>query len=120
MTNGRLLSEIVGLERRFWEAADDPDFYRERFADEGIVALERGLLDKPAVLEAAASAKPWERHTMSDVRLVEISEGVIALSYRAAAERNGGNHRYDATVSSVYTRRFGAWTLVLHQQTPDT
>jgi hypothetical protein len=119
MTDVMLLSDIVALERRFWEAADDPDVYRECFADDAVVVLERGLLDKAAMLEETASAKPWERHTMSDVRLVDIGDGVVALSYRASAERNGGNHRYDATVSSVYVCRSGTWKLVLHQQTPD-
>ncbi|HWC71681.1 MAG TPA: hypothetical protein VG993_11005 [Actinomycetota bacterium] len=43
-------SELLDLERRFWSATGDPDLWRDRFADDGMVVLEKGLMDKATVM----------------------------------------------------------------------
>lgn len=108
--------ELVALERRFWEAGGDPDFYREWFAPEGRCVFGFGMLDKDATVDAMASAAPWTDVTFEDLLAVPLAEGAAAITYAARATR--GDEIYEAMVSSVYARRDGTWKLAVHQQTP--
>jgi hypothetical protein len=110
-------AEIIELEERFWEAAGDPRFYEEHFADDGTIALPIGMMDKAAVVEAMRSAEPWTGFEFSEPSLIDIADDVAAVTYTASAVREDGDE-YQAAVSSVYVRRNGSWKLVIHQQTP--
>ena len=111
--------EILELEWRFWtEGGGSAAFWGAHFADDGIVALEMGLLDKSDTMSAMEQSQPWASVTMDDVREVELAPGSVALAYRARGHREGDSDAYEAIVSSVYAERPGGWRLVLHQQTP--
>ncbi len=85
------MDDIIELERRFWEAAGDPEFYQESFADEGVMVFSGGILDKPAV---------------------------VSLTYTTEAYQAGSDEPYRAAVTSVYAHRGERWRLVHHQHTP--
>jgi Domain of unknown function (DUF4440) len=110
--------QLVSLEERFWEAAGDPDFYREHFADDGLMALPVGLMTKPQVVQAMESASEWSDYTIDDLRWVDVGDDVAALVYTTTAKRDDSDGTYRAAVTSVYVNRGGEWQLVLHQQTP--
>lgn len=110
--------ELIELETAFWRAAGDPDFYRERFADDGVMAFHVGVMTKDQVVAAMVGADEWAAFTMDDLRFVEIADDVASLTYTTQAEPLGSPLLYRAAVTSVYARRDGNWTLVLHQQTP--
>jgi hypothetical protein len=110
--------ELIELERDFWGAAGDPEHYELRFADDGIMAFDVGVMDKPAVLAAVADSASWADFTIDDMRMTQITEDVVALTYTTVARTVGSDAVYQAVVSSVYVRRNGEWLLVLHQQTP--
>jgi hypothetical protein len=109
--------ELLALERRFWEAAGDPDFYRRRFAEDGRCVFGFGVMDKAATVAAMESAPPWTTYEINGVTLVELGPQVAALTYSAAATRRG-DEPYEAVVSSVYVHRDGEWQLALHHQIP--
>jgi hypothetical protein len=109
---------LVTLEERFWESAGDRDFYRDNFADDGVMALPTGLMTKPEVLDAMNGASEWSDYTIDDLHHVEVGDDVTALVYTTNARHLGSAGAYRAAVTSVYVKRNGAWLLVLHQQTP--
>jgi Domain of unknown function (DUF4440) len=109
---------LLELESAFWESAGDPGFYREYFADDGIMALSVGLMSKPQVVSAMKEASPWSTFTIDDLRFVEVGDDVTGLIYTTDATRDGPDGRYRAAVTSVYVNRGGDWRLILHQQTP--
>jgi uncharacterized protein (TIGR02246 family) len=108
--------ELIALERRFWEAAGDPAFYEDHFADDGRCVFGFGLLDKAATVASMASAAPWGSFALHDVEVVALHPDAAVLTYTATADRDGEEHR--AAVSSAYARRDGRWQLVVHHQTP--
>jgi hypothetical protein len=114
-----LKAQLVSLEMAFWEAAGNGAFYRNAFAEEGLLVLPfaGGILEKPAAIESAEAAPPWDRFSIDDARVVQLGEGIAALVYRAEGIRSG-SEPYRALISSVYTWRDDQWQLVLHQQTP--
>jgi hypothetical protein len=109
--------QLLELERQFWEASGDADFYRRRFADDGCCVFGFGTLDKDATIAAMESATPWTSFELEGVTFIELAPRSGALTYTASARR-GGDDLYRAAVSSVYARRAGQWRLVLHHQTP--
>jgi hypothetical protein len=114
------MQELEELERRGWEALCGPDgaaFYDEVMADDGLMVFPGTILDRDASLAAIASAAPWASFELIDVQAVELSADAGLVTYRAVAQRPG-RPPYEALMTSVYSRREGAWRLVLHQQTP--
>lgn len=111
--------QLLELERRFWRAAGNADFYRSRFADDGRCVFGFGTMDKQATINSMASAEPWTTFDLQDISLVTLTPEAAALTYSASATRQGQDP-YEATVSSVYVHRDDEWQLILHQQTPRT
>lgn len=110
------MTELIELERGFWQATGSGDYYREHMAAYGLCVLPAGVLDKDTTVEAISSADPWDEFEFSDVRMVDLGDDEAALCYRAEASRD--SNKYVALISTVYTRLYGEWKLTLHQQTP--
>lgn len=115
-----LRDELIGLERLFWESAGNPDFYQDRFADEGVMAFHVGVMTKPDVVASMAGAPEWASYTIDDPLVIEISDDVASLTYTTVAFSHDSAEAYRAALTSVYARRDGEWVLVLHHQTPLT
>jgi hypothetical protein len=96
--------EIVDLERRFWvEVAGD--FYRAHMAEDGVMVFpETGTLGKPQTIAAIESVDPWEKASLSDIRVIDLDDATRAVVYQASGNRPGTPpHR--TLASSVYVRR---------------
>ena len=111
---------VVELEKAFWHAAADLDFYRAHMADDAVMVFPApfGVLDAAQVMDAVAGSTPWTRVEMTETKVTEIGETAI-VAYRAYAEKEDGES-YSTYAASVYVRRDGQWKLVFHQQTPIT
>ena len=108
--------ELRDLEKGFWGAAGDGDYYMENMASDGLCVLPVGVMDKDTTVTAISQADPWDEFEFSDVRVLDLGDDEAAICYRAEANR--GEDEYRALISSVYTRHHGQWKLTLHQQTP--
>jgi hypothetical protein len=114
--------EVVGLERRGWEALSSgpraaTTFYGEVLAEDVLFVLPGGMLldDRRAALESMAGT-PWSSFELHEVRVVRLAEGCRTVAYRARAVRE--DVTYEAIVASTYVRHPDGWRLALHQQTP--
>jgi hypothetical protein len=114
-----LAAELEALERGGWEALCRPGgagFYETIMADDGLMVFPGTVMDKPAALAAIRDATPWSTFELTDLRVTH-GDSVAMITYTAAATRSG-QPTYEATMSSVYLHRDGAWRLLLHQQSP--
>jgi hypothetical protein len=111
--------ELEATERQGWDALCGPEgaaFYEDLMAEDGLMVFPGLVLDKAHTVRAIRAEDPWTSYEMSDVRIIETSEGGIVVYAASATGRGGGVYR--ALMSSVYARRDGRWRLVLHQQAP--
>jgi hypothetical protein len=120
MTNDTL-QELLAVERAGWDALCDGSavrFYGDAMTEDAVMVLANGaVLDRAAVVDSLASAPPWDRYALEDVRLVPVDADTSVLVYRGTAHRDG-SPAFVAAMSSVYVRRSGSWRLALYQQTP--
>ncbi len=109
---------LLDLERQFWQAAGDPDFYRGGFADDGVMAFHVGIMNKAEILRSMDGAGEWAEFSIDEPRFVQIAPDAASLTYTTRARPAGSDEHYAAAITSVYARRGEGWLLVLHQQTP--
>ena len=113
--------QVVGLEERFWlEGGGDPDFWRRHFAEDGLVALPFGVMDKAQTVAAMQQARPWARVAMDEIRVLAVGETSVLVTYTATAGREGDADDYRVVIGSLYARQDGSWRLLFHQQSPVT
>lgn len=116
-----LHEELVGLERRAWEAlategAAAP-FYEEVLADDVLMLLPGGLVidDRQAVVDSMVGP-PWASYDLRDERVLPLGPDAAVVAYAATATR--GDTTYEALFASTYVRVDGRWRMAVHQQTP--
>lgn len=107
------------LEHCFWViGGGEPEFWREHFADDGLVLLPHGILDKAQTVAAMEQARPWASVEMENLQRRTLSDDHVLLAYTARAVREGEVAEYRAAISSLYVRRDDQWQLFCHQQSP--
>jgi hypothetical protein len=112
-----LQEELVKLEVGFWEATQNPDYYRENMADDGVAVFSQGVMGKDGAMQSTTNpgSEGWSDIQLVEPRVVQITDDVAALVYRGTAKKDG--KPYSANAASVYRRGMdGRWMLVMHQQ----
>jgi ketosteroid isomerase-like protein len=114
-----LKDELMELEKEFWNALDDPDFYRENMAKDALAIINGEVKTRDDAL-AMTHEMPvkWDNIRFQDPRFLQISDDTAAVTYHGAADRMKTGEHYAATITSVYTRRNGKYLLVLTTHTP--
>lgn len=113
-----ITDQIISIEKRFWTEADDPDFFEEHFADEGISVIEpMGFIDKPKAVAMTAD-KPWQDVGLKDVQVRELTPDCVILAYHGQGRHEGDKEPYRASIASTYVRRDGHWQLALTAHQP--
>lgn len=112
-----LKEELMAIEEELWTGGRED--YRHRLDADCLVAFAStaGVSTREAVADAVGEGDRWRDLAVVPEGLIQPTEDVALLTYRAAAVR-GKSERYRALVSSGYVRRNGAWKLMFHQQTP--
>ena len=111
--------EVLNLEKRFWEEADNPELFRETFADDGLTIMEpMGYIEKPAAMKMSGGAKPFKNVKMSDVHMRELTPDCIAVAYHGEGIREGDKKPYRGSICSIYVRRNGNWQLAIADHQP--
>lgn len=111
---------LVDLEHKGWQALsgeNGAEFYDAFMADEAIMVLPIGVLDRETCIEAIAAAPPWQRFELSEMQVFVLNEESAVVVYSAIAQREG-QPEYRAVMSTTYVQSEGEWLIALHQQTP--
>lgn len=114
------IDELVELEHKGWQALsgeNGAEFYDAFLADEAMMVLPFGVMDRDECVEAIAAAPPWMSYELSDIRVVVLSDESAMVVYNARAQREG-LPEYRAVMSTTYVRRDREWLIACHQQTP--
>ena len=111
--NPALQTELLALDRALWSGGEEA--YRENLDERCLLAFERmaGVSSREEVTATVASAPRWQKVDIEAEGLVQPTDDVAIITYRAAAEREG-SEQYRARVSSGYVKRDGAWRMVEH------
>jgi ketosteroid isomerase-like protein len=109
---------LMEREEQFWNALDNPDFYRENMAKDALAVINGEVKTRDdAIAMTREMPVKWENIRFQKPRFVQISEDTAAVTYEGTADQKTGE-RYSATITSVYTRRDGKYQLVLTTHTP--
>ena len=107
------------LERRFWEEADNPDLFRQAFADDGLTIFEPvGYIEKEEAVRMSEKGKPFTNVRMEDVHVRELAPGCVALAYHGEGIREGDKEPYRGNICSVYVKRDNRWQLAIADHQP--
>lgn len=112
--------QLAELEQSGWNALSDgtgAQFYDAFLADEALMVLPSGILDRDTSVATIAAAPPWSTYELSDMSVVVLSEESAIVLYNVRAQREG-QPEYRAIMSTTYVLRDGEWLIACHQQTP--
>ena len=109
---------VWGFEESLWTAS--PEHYRESIDEECLMALpaEPHLFKGQAAVDAVSNTPRWAKVALTHREVSRPQEGLIVISYKAEAEREGAQP-YTAYCTSTYRRlAHEVWKVVPHTQVP--
>lgn len=113
-----IADEILAIEKGFWTRVDDPRFFEENLADEGISVIEpMGFIEKRQAVQMTAD-KPYADVEMHDVVLHQVTPDCVILAYHGQGRRDGDEAPYHTSIASTYVRQNGRWRLALTAHQP--
>lgn len=115
-----LENELFKIEQGFWLSGKD--HFHEYLDHRCILAFPQmgemhGVKTREEIAATATSSHRWRDLHMFDRSLLEATEDVALISYRAIVTRADGLP-YQALVGSTYVRRANGWKLAFHQHSP--
>jgi len=114
----QLADEILAIEKGFWTQVDNPRFFEENLADEGLSVIEpMGFIRKRQAVQMTAD-KPYQDVEMTDVVLRQITPDCVILAYHGQGTRDGDKAPYRGSIASTYVKQNGRWQLALTAHQP--
>ncbi len=111
--------QVIALERKFWTHANDPAFFQETVADDGISVIEpMGFIEKPQAVQYAAQGQPFKDVKFKDLLVRELTPDCVILVYHGQGWGDGGEEPYRGSICSTYVKRDGRWQLALTAHQP--
>ena len=123
-TDDQALSDkLIALERASWVAwqGHDAKFFINFLSDDHVELGSGGPTDKATVVAGVASPVcRVESYSVSDFRLIRLSEDSAVLLYRAEQKTTCGGTAVPSPVwaTSVYALRAGQWKNILYGHIP--
>ena len=117
------IEDFIRLETAVWRALVSGDAATdERFlADDFLGVYPTGFADRSDHVGQLADGPTVAEFTLSDERMLVLSDSAVLLAYRAdyrRALRSAGSEPETMYVSSLWCRRDGRWVNVFSQDTP--
>lgn len=116
----QLADEILAIEKGFWTQADNPRYFEENVADDGISVIEpMGFIEKRQAVQMAAD-KPWKDVEMRDVQVRQVTPDCVILAYHGQGRHDGDEKPFQGSIASTYVKRDGRWQLAMTAHQPWT
>lgn len=113
-----IADEILAIEKGFWTRVDDPRFFEENLADDGISVIEPiGFIEKRKAVQMTAD-EPFQNVEMKDVVLHQVTPDCVILAYHGQGTPAGEEAPHRSSIASTYVRRNGRWQLALTAHQP--
>ena len=114
---------FVALESQVWEAlvAGDPDADRALLSSDFVGVYSTGFADRSEHAGQLVEGPTMSAYSISDARIIEVSETSVMLCYRADFQRvhvGKEGPREAMYISSLWTERDGRWWNTFSQDTP--
>jgi ketosteroid isomerase-like protein len=115
-----LKESLLETERQLWHA--DEERYEQTLSEAAVMVFPEptGVLERSEILDSLGGADRWSTVEFTEEQLVEASDDVVQLVYRATATDSADGSEYRVLVTSTYVRHEASWRLLSHQQTPAT
>lgn len=111
--------DVVALERKFWSKANDPKFFQDAVADDGITVIEpMGFIQKADAVKYAGQGKAYKDVTLSDLIVRQVTPDTIIVAYHGSGQADGDEKPYHGSIASVYVKRDGRWQMALSAHQP--
>lgn len=121
MSTEELLSEVLGLEHRVWQALVEGDSAADGhlLAADFLGVYPSGFARAEDHVGQLADGPTVARYKIGEARLLELGLDHVCLSYHASYQRPGGSQWEAMYVSSIWKRQPGAlgWINVFSQDT---
>lgn len=107
--------EVWSYEESLWTGG--ADHYRKSIHPDCVVVLPEQpfAMSGAEAIEAVADTPRWEAAELTERTLSRLTDGLIAISYKAHATRS--DEGYTAWSSSVYQKGERGWQVIQHSQT---
>ena len=114
------LDLLLELEHAVWRALVDgtPDVDARLLATDFLGVYPTGFADRSDHAGQLADGPTVADYSLSDARVVEVSDAAALLVYRATYRRPDRADRAEMYVSSLWCRRGDAWVNTFSQDTP--
>jgi hypothetical protein len=114
---------LIDIERKLW--TNNAVFYKDNLTEDCLLVFpETGVITRDiavdAILKENEEGRRWAEVHFDEIRRLRLADDIALLTYRVKAKWEHGKSAITALASSLYVKRFGAWKLAFHQQTPIT
>jgi hypothetical protein len=111
--------DILDIERRFWEEANNPKLYETSMTDDAMTIIEpMGYVDKKQAVEMSSKGAPFKDVEMQDIQMRELTPECVALAYHGKGIQQGKKEPYHGSICSVYVRKDNEWKLAVTDHQP--
>ncbi len=115
-----LQDDLYRIEEGFWLAGEE--HFLANLDDRCLLAFPQmgemhGIRSREEVAATARSPNRWRDLRLANQHILQLTDDVAIISYRADVERADGQP-YSALIGSTYIRRPDGWKLAFHQHSP--
>ena len=110
----------MSLETAVWETLANGDGAADRrlLSDDFLGVYTVGFADRAAHVAQLADGPTVSDYSLSDTRLMVLSDDMVLLAYRAEFRRPGEAEPESVLISSIWHEREGRWVNIFSQDTP--
>jgi hypothetical protein len=114
------IEQFIRLETEVWEAlaTGDGDADGRLLSDDFLGVYTVGFADRAAHVAQLADGPTVIDYSLSETRLMALSDDMALLAYRAEFRRTGEEHPESVLISSIWQERQGRWVNIFSQDTP--
>ena len=114
------IEQFIRLEREVWEALVNGDGEADGrlLSDDFLGVYTVGFADRAAHVAQLANGPTVSEFALGEARLMELSDDMVMLAYRAEFTRPGDDATESVLISSIWCERDGRWVNIFSQDTP--